>query len=271
MVCKRNGGEKLNKNQSIGVFDSGLGGISVVQTIQRLMPQESIIYMGDSLHAPYGLKTVEEVRKRSQEISELLVKKNVKSIVVACNTATSAAIGLLRESYEIPVIGMEPAIKPALIHSKGRVLVLATEMTLREEKFQKLQQELDNSHRLIKQEATEWVQLVESFYKQPDKLLQGVNQILDQVQAEVDAVVLGCTHFVFLKDFIHSYYKGKVEIFDGNTGTALQLRNELAARNLLQDEGVASKIEMFNTKSNDYVQLSYELLQKDLGLSILRC
>jgi glutamate racemase len=135
---------KLNKNSSIGVFDSGLGGLSVLATLQKLLPNESYIYVGDSKNAPYGTKSKEEVLELSRQICNQLVSLDVKAIVIACNTATSAAVNQLREEYDIPIIGMEPAVKPALRQSKGKVAVLATEMTLKEEKFQKLIESLED-------------------------------------------------------------------------------------------------------------------------------
>ena len=131
----------------IGVFDSGVGGISVLRELVALMPNENFIFYGDSKNAPYGTKTLEEVRKLTLADAEYLRSRNVKALVVACNTATSAAIHILREKYqkEIPVIGIEPALKPAVsVKENSRVLVMATPMTLREKKFHNLMQKFQD-------------------------------------------------------------------------------------------------------------------------------
>ena len=135
----RHGGDGLNRQSRIGIFDSGLGGISVLYEIHKLLPNESIVYYGDSGNAPYGVKSKEVVYELSKNICDYLIEnEGVKAIVIACNTATSAAVDKLRGQYNIPIIGMEPAIKPAIVGTKGAIVVLATEMTLKEEKFNNL-------------------------------------------------------------------------------------------------------------------------------------
>ena len=128
------------KRQPIGVFDSGAGGLSVLKELARLMPQEDFIYYGDSLNAPYGVKPLEQVQALTFACAEHLLERNVKEIVIACNTATSAAVAVLRKMYpELPLVGIEPAIKPAVEWKQNsRIVVMATPMTLRQEKFQKL-------------------------------------------------------------------------------------------------------------------------------------
>lgn len=250
----------MNNNSKIGVFDSGLGGLSVLHTLQTLLPNESFIYYGDSVNAPYGVKTKDEVFELSKAICDALVEKNVKAIVIACNTATSAAVERLRVLYDIPIIGMEPAIKPALKHSTGQVAVLATEMTLKEEKFQKLVEALEDGYRIEKIPAPEWVDCVENHLFDEAYVQSCVNDFLETHISKVNAIVLGCTHYVFLKNRISDYYGGKVEIFDGNMGTALQLKNTLMSRDLVKDDTLAPTLEIINTKSSDYVEKSHELL-----------
>lgn len=250
---------RLDKFSKIGVFDSGLGGLSVLHTIRQIMPNESLIYIGDSGNAPYGTKEKSEVLNLSKKVCDILVSKDVKAIVIACNTATSAAVNELRRAYDIPIIGMEPAIKPALRQTEGKVLVLATEMTLKEEKFQQLVDSLEEGYRIIKMPAPEWVGLVENHMSESDYVKKEVEGFLDKVTDKIDAVVLGCTHFIFLKSYIKAYYKEQVEIFDGNMGTALQLKNLLESHKWLNDKSEVGSIEIINTKSDVFVEKSYEM------------
>lgn len=250
----------MDKNSKIGVFDSGLGGLSVLHTLQTLLPNESFIYYGDSINAPYGVKSKDTVFELSKAICDSLIEKNVKAIVIACNTATSAAVERLRALYDIPIIGMEPAIKPALKHSVGQVAVLATEMTLKEEKFQRLVETLEDGYRIEKIPAPEWVDCVENHMFDETYVRKSVNNFLKENVSNSNAIVLGCTHFVFLKELISEYYNGKVEIFDGNMGTALQLKNTLMSRNLISEDMHVPTLEIINTKSSQYVEKSHALL-----------
>lgn len=256
----------LDKFSKIGIFDSGLGGLSVLNTLEGLLSKEGFIYIGDSLNAPYGIKTKDEVFELSKKICDELISKDVKAIVIACNTATSAAVSRLRDMYDIPIIGMEPAVKPALRQSEGQVVVLATEMTLKEEKFQKLVEQIDDGYRVAKIPAPEWVDCVENHMNDAAYVEKCVNDFLDKNLPTAQNLVLGCTHFIFLSDFIKRYYGGKIELFDGNIGTALQLKNTLENRKLLLDEDIYStakleRIEIYNSKSQAYVEKSIELLE----------
>lgn len=257
---------KLNKNSSIGVFDSGLGGLSVLATLQKLLPNESYIYVGDSKNAPYGTKSKEEVLELSRQICNQLVSLDVKAIVVACNTATSAAVNQLREEYDIPIIGMEPAVKPALRQSKGKVAVLATEMTLKEEKFQKLIESLEDGYRVEKIPAPEWVACVENHMDDEPFVKRCVDDFLREHFPEKKDIVLGCTHYIFLKRYIQDYFNHEIEIFDGNVGTALQLKNTLSSRGMLNDSTNSESfmypdnVKIINTKSQVYVEKSVELM-----------
>ena len=220
----------------IAFFDSGLGGISILRSSVRLMPCEDYIYLGDSLHAPYGVRTPEEVRALCLQALRPLVERGVKALVIACNTATSAAITLLRETWpELIVIGTEPAIKPAVErHAGGRILVMATPMTLKEEKFLALQAQFQPRAEIIPVPCPGLMEFVE----------QGVTSggavegyLLDKLEpyrnVPVSAIVLGCTHYPFLTGAIRRIVGRHVEIIDGADGVAQQLRSRLAAENLL--------------------------------------
>lgn len=217
-------------------FDSGVGGISILRRSVRLLPCEDYLYFGDSLHAPYGVRSLGEVRELCLNALEPLIARGVKALVVACNTATSAAIGALRERYpDLIVIGTEPAIKPAVErHEGGRVLVMATPMTLKEEKFLALQAQYQPRAEIIPLPCPGLMEFVE----------QGVTSggavegyLLDKLEpyrnVPVSAIVLGCTHYPFLTGAIRRIVGRHVEIIDGADGVAQQLRSRLAAENLL--------------------------------------
>lgn len=253
----------LNKKSRIGVFDSGLGGLSVLHTLSELLPNESFIYIGDSKNAPYGTKTKEEVFELSKSVCDQLVENDVKAIVIACNTATSAAVGRIRDIYNIPIIGMEPAIKPALRQSEGPVIVIATEMTLKEEKFLKLVDSLEDGYRIVKLPAPEWVDCVENHTADDAYTKACVDTFLGEHIPKAQNIVLGCTHYIFLKPYIYTFYGGKIEIFDGNIGTALQLKNTLESQNCLAEDSEYfgdERIIILNTKSEENVAKSYEML-----------
>lgn len=246
----------------IGVFDSGLGGISVLKAMQSLMPKENFIYFGDSRRAPYGTKSVEVVRQYSEEIVSDFVARGAKAVVIACNTATSAAADYLRAQYDIPIIGVEPALKPAAIENpNGHVVVLATEMTLRERKFNQLMQQFQDSVELTRMAVPEFVTLVDQ------GILQGpeVNRVLDRYLADIDlktvnGVVLGCTHYVFLKEAISAYFGHRVALYDGNLGTARHLQSVLAQRDSLCT-GTVGTVVIENSLGEEMVGRSYQLLR----------
>ena len=219
----------------IGVFDSGVGGISALQAMIRLLPQEHFIYYGDTKNAPYGTKASEEVTACVREVTDRLLERNIKALVIACNTATGAAAYTLRRELTIPVIGMEPALKPASeIRKNGDILVLATPLTLHQEKFNLLMEKYGEG--AVRVPCTGLMELVEQ------ENWDGAKEYLREVFAlydlrKVDAVVLGCTHYVFLKDMIREMLPERIAITEGSEGTARQLKRVLARNRLLREEG----------------------------------
>ncbi len=254
----------MKKNYPIGVFDSGLGGLSVARTIRQLLPNESIVYFGDSKHAPYGTKSIERVVARSEEIVETLLSVPVKAIVIACNTATSAAAEQLRNKYpDVVIIGMEPAIKPALQQSHSKICVLATEMTLREVKFNALIAQLKATDRIVKCPAPQLVEYVESTRPDEVQLRAILDELLADICGKVDAVVLGCTHYLFVKAQIQDYLGPHIKIYDGNLGTALHLKNRLEQLDLLADTAVNPELTIYNSAGENMVKKSYTQLAVD--------
>lgn len=222
----------------VGFFDSGLGGLSVLQEALQIMPDEKYIYYGDSLNAPYGEKSGEEVRALTIKNVGFLINQGIKALVIACNTATSAAIDDLRSMLEIPVIGMEPAIKPAAMTKRnGDILLLATKMTLQEDKLKNLIVGLNINDHLIKVAAPEMVTLIEKGEFSRDRAVSTVEKYLDNIDLDkINSIVLGCTHFVFYRDIIAELVDKDVAIIDGNRGTVKHLYNRLKRLDLLTDK-----------------------------------
>lgn len=226
MMCQKEG--------FVGVFDSGLGGISVLAELIRQMPGLNYSYFGDSKHAPYGTKKVEEVLRRSREICKQFVEEGAVAIVVACNTATAASVKQLRQEFDIPIVGMEPAVKPAAaILSKYdypmKMAVLATPMTLKEEKYQNLVDGLGVRDSVVELPSPELVHLVENHFEDEQMLRRVVKSYLStrvETIERLSVMVLGCTHFVFLRPYFESFAAG-IDIVDGNLGTARRLRDLL--------------------------------------------
>ena len=222
------------QNQPIGVFDSGLGGVSVLRDLARLMPNERFVYYGDDRNAPYGTKPKEEICRLATGVADLLVGMGVKALVIACNTATSAAAQTLRAKLTIPVVGMEPALKPAALSLHGgRALVLATPATLRQEKFQALYERYGENALVCP--CPGLMDFVERMELDSPALDEYLTEILASYRGEtIDSAVLGCTHYVFLKKAIGRHLPG-VPLMDGNLGTARQLRRLLERGGLLAD------------------------------------
>jgi glutamate racemase len=253
-----------DENLAIGIFDSGMGGISVLADIINLLPNEKYIYYGDSNNAPYGIKTPEEVKKLCIEICDFLIYKGVKAIVVACNTATSAAIKELRKRYSIPIIGMEPALKPATsIQSDGKIVVMATNMTLKEKKFKGLMDKYGKARDIIKLPCPKLVELIEDGITEGQEVEDSIRQCFNGIDInEVSSIVLGCTHYIFLKDYIRKFTGNNIKIIDGNEGTARHLRNVLKQKKLLKNT-IEKEIllDIYNSKNDEeIINLSKKLL-----------
>lgn len=254
----------MDQSGPIGFFDSGLGGISILRETVRLLPHEDYLYFGDSLHAPYGVKPVDEVVELSASAVEQLVSQGAKSVVLACNTATSAAAAILRRRYpQLPIIGTEPALKPAVErHPGGRILVLATAMTLKEQKFLDLWAQFREQAEIVPVPCSGLMEFVEQ------GLLEGEQVerfLLDRLSpflgAPVDAVVLGCTHYPFLRGAIRKLVGGGAEILDSAGGVARQLRHRLEAMELLNDQPQPGTVTFQNSLDGpEILALSEKLL-----------
>ena len=252
MVCKKD---------SIAVFDSGVGGISVLRELVALMPKENYLYFGDSANAPYGDKTPEEVRALTLQNAQMLLAGKVKALVVACNTATAVAIDLLRRQYpDTVIIGIEPALKMATDQfPTGRIGIMATKVTLREEKLSHLQEQFPQAQ--VKHiPAPGLVELIEQGKGQSPETEALLTQILTPYIGKLDALVLGCTHFPFVKETISKILGERTLLFDGGAGTARQTRRCLADAGLLNDTGGSVTIEN-SLGTPEILQLSFALLE----------
>ncbi|WP_232219879.1 glutamate racemase [Pseudogulbenkiania sp. MAI-1] len=219
------------------MFDSGLGGLSVWRELTRLLPQEPVIYLADRAYCPYGGRSAEDILARSEAITRYLIGQGAKLIVIACNTATSAAARELRRRYpELPIVGMEPAVKPAALHSRsGQIAVLATRATLKGDKFLDLKAQYDDSVDILPLPGDGFVELVENGDLGSDEAHQVVRRQLQPLQAHaVDQVVLGCTHYPFLSHLIEAALPAGVKLVDPARAVSQQ------AERLLHRHGLAT-------------------------------
>ena len=222
-------------SRPIGVMDSGVGGISVLKHIHALLPHEDLIYFADSKYAPYGNKTAEEITARCMEIADFLLQKDVKALVVACNTATAAAIDAMREKYSLPIIGMEPAVKPAAEASKNGVIgVLATVGTLKSAQFAGLLESYGRNVKVVTQACVGLVECIERGELNTPETKALIRQYCLPLLADgADTIVLGCTHYPFVKDVICEAVGQEISLIDTGAAVAKQLKRQLAEKDLL--------------------------------------
>ncbi len=242
----------MNNNQPIGIFDSGIGGTSIWRAIHDLLPNEKTIYLADSKNAPYGQKSKEEIVALSMKNTDFLLKLNCKLIVVACNTATTNAIRELREKYNVPFIGIEPAIKPAATHSKTQIIgILATQGTLNSELFNKTA-EMYQDTKIIEQVGHGLVQLIENGnIDSPEmtKLLQ--SYLTPMIEANIDYLVLGCSHYPYLIPQIKNILPEHIHIIDSGEAVAKQTQKIL--REKIGFSSAEKNEPIFYTNSNSKV------------------
>ena len=222
------------KEGLIGVFDSGVGGISVLRELVQLMPGENYLYFGDSANAPYGKRSTEEVRQLTMDAADMLLQRGCKAMVIACNTATAAAINHLRQTHpDTIIIGIEPALKLAADRFPGGSIgVMATPVTLREEKFH-TQLERFPGVTVYPIAVAELVELIENGHQSDEAVEALLRPVLSPYAGKLDSVVLGCTHFPFAAKTIQKLLGGNTAVLDGGAGTAQQTRRRLELAGLL--------------------------------------
>jgi glutamate racemase len=237
----------------VGVFDSGVGGLSVLGEIERLLPDESLLYVADTGHMPYGEKSPEFIRERCVEVAQFFREQDAKALVLACNTATVAAVADLRQRYpDWPIVGMEPAVKPAAAATRsGIVGVLATTGTLRSAKFVALLDRFANEVQVITQPCPGLVELIETGDLHSPELrllLQGYVQPL--LAAGCDTLILGCTHYPFLKPLLATLVPADVVLVDTGAAVARQLQRLLSSGAVLA-KGPAQPAQFWTSGSVD--------------------
>lgn len=252
---------------AIGVFDSGVGGISVLQHIHDTLPHENLIYMADSLHAPYGNKTPQEITQRCFALAQYLVEHRVKALVVACNTATAAAIDALREKYtsphfNFPIIGMEPAVKPAAAASKnGIVGVLATTGMLKSAQFAALLESYGRNVKVVTQACVGLVECVERGELQAVETKALIRQYCAPLLAEgADTIVLGCTHYPFVRAAIKEVVGEEVTLIDTGAAVAKQLKRQLEEADLQTNQTSLGEVRFFTNSPSEQAKQVIEML-----------
>lgn len=256
----------MNYQDYIGVFDSGVGGISVLKALIKELPYENFLYFGDSANAPYGEKTTEEIQRLSMRIADRFAADGVKAIVIACNTATSAAAPIIREKYQarMPIIGEEPALKPAAEAEENRdsrILVMATPATLRLEKFQKLKKRLEYEAEFIPVACVGLAARIEKGNFDAPDMKELLEKLIGSYTGKTDGIVLGCTHYPFVKKQIREVM-GDVPLFDGGEGTARELHRELRERHLLKKEKTRGQIVLRSSLDTTEEMALYQKLLK---------
>jgi len=255
----------LLKNNPIGVMDSGVGGISVLKHIHALLPHENLMYVADSKYAPYGNKTADEIKVRCFEIADFLIAKGVKALVVACNTATAAAIDDMRAKYTLPIIGMEPAVKPAAAATKNGVIgVLATVGTLKSAQFAALLESYGRNVKVVTQGCVGLVECIERGELVAPATKDLIRQYTTPLLAEgADTIVLGCTHYPFVKHVIQEIVGENVTLIDTGAAVAKQLKRQLEEKELLSTSQQKAQVYFWtNSEAENASQVTEKLWGK---------
>ncbi|MBK9781611.1 MAG: glutamate racemase [Anaerolineales bacterium] len=226
--------------EPIGVFDSGVGGLSVLREIRSLMPGEDIIYFGDQGHVPYGPRAMGQIQDFSEGIAQFLLKQRAKIIVVACNTASAAALTYLRQTFpEVPFVGMEPAVKPAAEKTQtGKVGVLATPATFQGALYASVVERFANGVELFQNTCNGLVQQIETGDLNSEKTRQILqNALQPMLENNIDTVVLGCTHYPFVIPLVEEIVGEKVRVIDPAPAVARQVKRLLETRGMINETG----------------------------------
>lgn len=254
----------MNKKQlPILVFDSGAGGISVLRELVKIMPEEDYVFFGDSANAPYGTKSVEQIQNLTISTVEKYRATGIKACAIACNTATSAAVRVMRGMFpDLPMVGIEPAVKPAVKkYPGGRILVMATPMTIHGRKLHNLISEYDDEAEIIPLACPGLMEFVEDGKYNSKEVVEFLKTLLKPyIDNPVDAAILGCTHYPFLRDKIQMVLGDNVEIFDGAEGTARELKRRITEAGLRSED--ASQKGTIDFASSDPSPEKIELFKK---------
>jgi glutamate racemase len=257
----------IKKENPIGMFDSGLGGVSCLGQGMHMLPSERFVYFGDSGVEPYAFLPKADVEQLCFNACDLLVEKGAKAIVVACNTATSVAIENLRQRYDIPVLGTEPAIKPAVSFGlPGKIVVMATGMTLQSKMLDALIDKFGTGYEFIKLPCRKIITQVESGIIDGVEIESSIRSCFEGIDpGTISSIVIGCTHFGFLENSLNKVLGKHIRIADPNEGIIRHLKSILEKQNLLNDSKIKHPpAEMLNSGGEDYVENAKNMLEKHL-------
>lgn len=255
----------------IGMFDSGVGGLSVMKEVRALLPLEDIIYYADTAHCPYGQKTAREVQERCFYISDFLLDKGAKMLIIACNTASIAALDAMRQKYTVPIVGMEPAVKPATRLSKsGKVGVMATGVTIAGERFSSLIDRFGAGVEVFNQPCPGLVEHVEAGCVEGPEVEALLHKYLKpMLEFGVDVIVLGCTHYPFLRKAVERIAGPDVTVIDTGAAVARQAAKVLEEHGLAHSQpGVAGKNVYFTSGEPTTVEPIIRLLMEDVDATL---
>jgi len=257
-------------DQPIGIFDSGIGGTSIWKEVHKLLPNESTIYLADSINAPYGQKTKQEIINLSKKNVEFLLKKKCKIIIVACNTATTNAIDFLRQNYDVPFIGIEPAIKPASLKTKTKTIgILATKGTLNSHLFEKTSSLIDSNIQIIEQIGEGLVELIEQGLVNSDEMQSLLKKYLNpMLEKNIDCLVLGCTHYPYLISNIRKIVGQKITIIDSGEAVARQTKRVIENINALNTSSSEEKTHLFYSNKDKSILNTF---LKGYNSNIIQC
>ena len=252
----------MNNNKPIGIFDSGVGGLSILKHIRQLLPKENILYVADSGFGPYGCKGDHFIEQRSRIITEFLLEQGSKVIVIACNTATASIIERFRKDYGIPFVGVEPGIKPAIEQSKnGNIGVMATQATIASERYKDLSERFTHSHQVHSQPCPGLADQVEAGEVSTQKTLGLLQKYIDPLlKKQVDTLVLGCTHYSFLSQDIRNLIGETIKIVDTSRAIAEQVERVLNKDALLNSSNMG-RVDYYTSGS---VQAAQEVMERML-------
>lgn len=247
----------MSSNLPIGVFDSGVGGLSVLKFIRQQLPNEDLLYVADNAFAPYGKRPLKEIQDRCIAITEFLLEQGAKAIVVACNTATAAAVEKLRDNFDIPIIGMEPGLKPAIAHTTSKVVaILATDNTLTSQRFESLIDRYNNDTTLIIQPCTEWVELIEKGDFDSPEIEKSLSAIIPPLlEKNVDTIVLGCSHYPLIIKQIEKHTHQSARVIDTGEAVAREVKRRISEIGQCNQNHVGTEKIWSSSTSNQTIAL----------------
>ena len=261
----------MNKNNPIGVFDSGVGGSSIWKEIHKLLPYENIIYLADSKNAPYGNRSSEEIIELSIKNTKKLAQYDCKIVIVACNTATTNAITALRENFELPIIGIEPAIKPAALNTKTKSIgILATRGTLSSVLFSQTTQEFTKNISVVEIIGEGLVPLIEAGNLEGPEMIELLKKhTKPMIEADVDFIVLGCSHYPYIIPALNTILPKHIKIIDSGEAVAKQTKIVLQSLDLLREDNTKPSLQFYTNAESD----TLEFLLKDYAekISVEKC